>query len=101
LTTIAFADLIANVLTLQKTLAGLYQVASEAISKYELLCLMRDAYRINTVVEPFDEINIDRSLDGTRFRTATGLTIPGWPEMIRAMAADPTPYDQWRSQRVS
>jgi len=28
---------------------------------------------------------IDRSLDSTRFKTATGYAPPAWPELVRTM----------------
>jgi dTDP-4-dehydrorhamnose reductase len=39
---------------------------------------------------------IDRSLDSTSFRAATGYVAPDWNEMIERMALDPTPYDLYR-----
>ncbi len=80
-------------------LSGLYQVASSPISKYELLLLIRDAFRCDTTVIPDDETEpFDRSLNGARFREATGYVASPWPELVRALADDPTPYDRWRAQ---
>jgi len=96
LTTQALARIMAEIVERQPQLHGLYHVASEPISKYELLCRLRDVYRLDVKIEPDDGVQIDRSLDGSRFRTATGLTVPSWADMLSEMARDPTPYDQWR-----
>jgi hypothetical protein len=37
----------------------------------------------------------DRSMRGENFHRATGWQAPSWPEMIRELAADPTPYGEW------
>lgn len=76
-------------------LAGLYNVASRRISKYHLLALAADAYD-KPVPIPDDSVTMDRSLDGSAFTEATGIETPPWETMMSAMAADPTPYEEWR-----
>lgn len=94
--TIVLAEIIAKVIEDHADLNGVYNVSSDPISKYDLLLLMRDAYRIQIEIEPFAEFQIDRSLDSSVFRKATGINPAAWREMIQTMAADPTPYDEWR-----
>jgi dTDP-4-dehydrorhamnose reductase len=79
-------------------LSGLYHIASQPISKYELLVKIRDAMKLDIEVEPYDDRPCDRSLSASRFVAATGYRIPGWDEMIAELAADATPYDTWRKQ---
>jgi dTDP-4-dehydrorhamnose reductase len=92
LTTLELSRIICEVAERHRDLHGLWHVAAEPISKLELLHLIRDTYSLDLTIEPADQPAIDRSLDGARFRAATGLTAPTWPEMIREMATDPTPY---------
>jgi dTDP-4-dehydrorhamnose reductase len=99
--TIIMAGIIADLIERHPLLSGLYHVSSEPINKCELLRLMRDAYRVEIEIEPESDFRIDRSLDSKRFREATGFTSPAWPEMIKRMADDPTPYDEWRRTSVS
>jgi dTDP-4-dehydrorhamnose reductase len=94
--TIVFADIIASLITDNPALQGLYHVSSEPINKFDLLQLIKKYYRANIEVEPFEDFRIDRSLDSTRFRNKTGFEPLEWEEMIRMMAADPTPYDKWK-----
>jgi len=95
-TTTALAHIIADVLKNHPDLAGVYQVSSEPINKYDLLMLVRDAYNVDIEIEPYPDFKLDRSLDSSRFREATDFTPPSWDTMIQTMADDPTPYDDWK-----
>ena len=94
--TIVFADIIKRLITEFPELHGLYHVSSEPINKFDLLELVRDAYERNIAIEPDDNFVIDRSLDSSLFRSATGFAPITWPEMVRMMASDRTPYAQWK-----
>ena len=67
------------------TLRGLYHVAAAPISKYQLLLLIAQAYGKQMEITPSDTPSIDRSLNGERFRLATGYVAPLWPELVRRM----------------
>ena len=82
LTTRALGRVIAAVARDHPDLSGLYQVSADPISKYDLLVRLRDALGMSTEIEPVDEPAINRALDSSRFRAATGLEIPSWPAMI-------------------
>ena len=101
LTTMALGRVIADVLTRHTELSGVYQVASSPITKYELLCLLNDAYRAGVKVERSEDVIIDRSLDGKRLQAVTGFVAPSWRDMVDELAADPTPYDDWRKRHAS
>jgi dTDP-4-dehydrorhamnose reductase len=94
--TIVLADIIADLIENHKDLRGLYHVSAEAINKFELLALINEAYQAEVEIEPFDDFSIDRSLDSSKFRKATGFKPLAWREMIKLMADDQTPYDDWR-----
>jgi dTDP-4-dehydrorhamnose reductase len=99
-TTEVFAATLAEILEHHRGISGVHHLSSAPISKYELLCLIRDAYQMPTHIEPDATPRIDRTLDGSRVRAATGLVPPPWPVMVQEMAADPTPYDQWRTSNA-
>ena len=96
LTTCALAKVVLQVVTQWPDLTGLYHVSAQAVSKYDLLMQIREAFQIKTLIEPFDEFQVDRSLDSSRFRRQTGIVIPGWDEMIQGLVSDGTPYGDWR-----
>jgi dTDP-4-dehydrorhamnose reductase len=93
-TTDELSRLILNYVIPHPELTGLYHVSSDPISKCDLLQITRDAYDRNINILPDDQVIIDRSLDSTRFRQATGYQPPSWPEMIREMAENSTLYQQ-------
>ncbi len=94
--TIILADIITDLIENHKNLQGLYHVSSETISKFDLLCLLKDFYKVPIEIEPYADFEIDRSLDSSKFRKETGFAPLGWEEMIEKMAQDPTPYDNFR-----
>lgn len=68
-------------------LHGVYHVAAAPISKHDLLQLVNDEYGRALEIEPDDKLRIDRSLDGSRFREATGYVAPAWPRLVAEMRA--------------
>ena len=68
-------------------LEGTFHVAAEPISKYDLLLKLRDAFGLGLSIERSSEPVIDRSLDSSRFRAATGWDPPSWDRMVAELAA--------------
>jgi dTDP-4-dehydrorhamnose reductase len=85
LTTDEFARVVLRHVIPRPELRGVWHVSAAPIAKHDLLLLLRDAYGRDIGIEPAPGPAIDRSLDSTRFRQATGYTPPPWPAMIRAM----------------
>ena len=86
--TVEIARIIAEYVIPNEDLSGLYQVSSSPISKYELLRLVADQYNKLIEIEPYAEFSCDRSLDSSRFRTATGYSPPSWEELVTLMHDD-------------
>lgn len=95
-TTQAMSRIVRDLLVDQPELHGTVQISSERITKFDLLGLLRDAYDTQVEIVPSDRVQIDRSLDSSRFRNLAGFVPPSWESMVRELAADPTPYDTWR-----
>ncbi len=95
-TTQTLAVIIEDLLLNHPSIEGLYNVSSEPITKYELLRLLKQAYKKGTTIDVDEQVRVDRSLDSTRFRADTGFSPKTWPEMITKMANDSTPYEEWR-----
>ena len=93
LTTNVMSDLIGTLIIEHPDVQGVWHVASEPISKYELLQLVNARYKLGITLERDDKFFCDRRLDGGNFRNRTGFTAPGWDAMIAEMYDDPTPYD--------
>src|ERR1044072_4950950 len=100
-TTQALSHLIAEIIVSHPELDGICHLAAEPISKFDLLTLVKQTYGFAAEIEPDEEFRCDRSLDATRFLTATGIRRPSWPAMIENMRDDPTPYEDIRRMRDS
>ncbi|MDQ2697034.1 MAG: SDR family oxidoreductase [Pseudomonadota bacterium] len=87
LTTMEMARIIENVLTRHTDLSGVWQVASQPISKYDLLCRLTGKLQRNDIrIIPDEQFVCDRSLDGTRFAQRTGYIAPDWDAMLDELA---------------
>jgi dTDP-4-dehydrorhamnose reductase len=85
LPTVALAQVVRDVVIPRPGLFGVYHVAAQPISKYDLLKLVADVYGKTIEITPSEKLVIDRSLNADRFRDATGYQVPGWPELIKLM----------------
>lgn len=69
------------------SLCGVWHVASEPISKHELLvCLLQKLGRSDIRVEPDDGLVCDRTLNAKAFALATGYSPPSWNAMLDELA---------------
>lgn len=96
LTTNMHSEVLKKIITGYPDLEGLYHLAAPAISKYDLLKIVKKVYHMDIGIEPDTNENTNRSLNGSKFQSATKIFIPSWPEMISKMYQDPTPYDSVR-----
>lgn len=85
LPTVELARVIRDHVLPQPGLHGLYHVSAAPIDKYSLLKLVAQAYGRSTVITPDDKLVIDRSLDSSRFKAATGYQPPEWSELVQRM----------------
>ena len=79
------ARIVELVLTDVPTIHGLYHVAAQPISKYDLLTVIRDRLGLSVTIERDVTFECDRSLDASRFRQDTGYSPPVWEAMIDDM----------------
>lgn len=101
LTTNALSDVITTIIMDYPEMRGVWHVASEPISKYDLLKLVKRVYNLNIEIQPEDSVVIDRSLNRSKLRKNTNIIIPSWQTMIEQMHLDPTPYGVTRSKNAN
>lgn len=85
LPTVALAQIVRDVVIPRADLFGVYHVAAQPISKYDLLKLIAEIYGKSIDIVPDDKLAIDRSLNAERFRQVTGYTAPDWRSLIKLM----------------
>ena len=85
LPTVELARIVRDVVLPQSELNGLYHVAAQPINKFDLLKLVAKTYGKNIDIIPDETLVIDRSLNASRFKAATGYVPPEWPILIQRM----------------
>lgn len=85
LPTVEIARIIRDCVIPHPELHGVYHVSAEPINKFDLLTLVAKQYGKTIDILPDETIVIDRSLDSTRFRVATGFQPAPWSELVRRM----------------
>lgn len=83
--TIEMVNIISNYVIPNKDLTGLYHVSSDAISKYDLLNIMKKIYQKDIKINAFDDFVLDRSMNSDRFKYATGYKSPSWEKLVEDM----------------
>ena len=94
-TTNQMAEVVTMVLNEFPDLSGLYQVVADPISKYDLLCLARDTFKVDVRIVPETETVSDRSMKGDKLKAVTGYVSPSWSELMANLANDSSPYKEW------
>lgn len=88
LTTLEFSNVLIEIVRAGQLSSGIYHVASEPISKYDLLHLIAEVYKFNIRIIESRELNINRSLDSEKFDSITNYRVPAWKQMITNMQRD-------------
>jgi dTDP-4-dehydrorhamnose reductase len=83
--TVALAQIIRDVVIPRVELQGVYHVATQPISKYDLLKLVAARYNKCITLVSDDSVAINRSLSSKRFTEATGYIPPDWTTLIDLM----------------
>ena len=84
-TTYEMANIIMNYVIPNGKLSGLYHVSSTAISKYELLQIIKKVYKKDITINAYNDFILDRSLNSAKFMRITGYKAPSWGSMIEDM----------------
>ncbi len=87
LPTFELARVIRDFVIPHPALQGVYHISASPINKYELLRLIATVYDRHLDITPSDHLIVNRSLDSSRFKGATGYSPATWPDLIRDMHA--------------
>jgi len=82
LPTVELARVIRDHVIPRPELHGVYNVSAEPINKFELLTLVAQIFGKTIDIVADEQLVVDRSLDSTRFRRATGFKPKPWQELI-------------------
>lgn len=85
LPTVVLAEVIRDHVIPDPALRGVWHVSADPIAKFDLLHLVATEYGKDIEILPDDHVVINRSLDSSRFRGATGWSPPSWRQLITQM----------------
>ena len=85
LPTVELARVIRDHVIPHPELHGVHHVSADPINKFDLLTLISNVYGKKIDIATDDSFILDRSLDSTRFRGATGYQPQQWQELVRLM----------------
>lgn len=97
--TIELARVISKYILPNEKLSGVYHVSSDPISKFDLLKMVSERYGKQIDIEPYDDFALDRSMDSSRFREATGYVSPKWVELVDLMYRDYDANRKWYEKK--
>lgn len=97
ITTTQMAQYVLHILQNNLNLDGLYNVASDPISKYDLLCLIQKTWGLNDITIQRDSSKTaNKSLHAERFFTEAQLEKPTWADMIQDLKQESHFYKRLR-----
>ena len=87
-TTVYMARLVADLIENHKDLSGIYNIASNPISKFELLHLINDNFDLGLVINKDQSIISNKTLDPSKIDNELGIKSPSWNELIIELKKD-------------
>ena len=94
LTTLEMGTIIRKIIEELPGLSGRYQIAGPVITKYDLLCLLRDSFGMDVQIMPDEKFQCDRTLQSDRFFQATRIRVSSWQDMIAGLVRERALYDR-------
>ena len=98
-TTNFLARTVARLIREAPDLSGVFHLSGPAISKYQLLVWLNDAFGTRTTIERDDAVSSDRTLVSERFWSKTGFARPDWPQMVSELALEARTYEGMANAR--
>lgn len=92
LTTQNLSRVIDQLLSRLKNLCGILQVASNPISKLNLICELNSRLNLGIRVGVDESVVIDRTLNSSRLTRITGISVSSWQKMLDDFCKDQSSY---------
>ncbi len=81
-TTTFMAKAVSQIILNHSQLRGIYNVSSEPISKYDLAAKINDLFQLNIDIKPEINKESNKSLDCSKFKKETKISIPNWDQLL-------------------
>ena len=100
LTTQVTSEIIERLIFDFSTLTGLWHLASEPISKFDLIQKLSDSLNLRLDIEVDEEFICDRSLNPGALTAMTGVVAPDWPTMLERYVLEQDWYENFLKDKV-
>jgi len=91
--TIYMCKVVADIIKNYPDISDLHTLARPTpISKYDLLCLAKEAYGSDVEIIPDDSFEIMPTLNGSKLAKKMNLEVPSWKEMMHELASENKNY---------
>ena len=87
-TTVYMASLLADLIENHNNISGIYNIASNPISKFELLHLINDNFDLGLVINKDQNIISNKTLDTSKIENELGVKSPSWNQLIIELKKD-------------
>ena len=88
LTTLAFSEIIENIIDKHQNLNGIWHISSNPISKFDLIEMINQKFNLKIKINRNSSFRCDRSLNSSKFQEETKIQIPSWRAMIDNLYQD-------------
>lgn len=85
LPTIEIGEILNNYILKNTNLHGILHISGPKISKFDLLTIISTVYKKHILITPDFELNLDRSLDSSKFEKITSYKKVDWEKLIIKM----------------
>lgn len=93
ITTVKMAEIILILIKHHLDINGLYNISSNPISKFDLLKILNDKFKLNVIIEDNSSISSNKNLISDLFYTKIGIKQPNWIDLISQLEEDCLNYD--------
>lgn len=87
-TTVYMSRLVADLIENHKDLSGIYNIASDPISKFELLHLINDNFDLGLFINKDQNTISNKTLNASKIEDELGIKSPSWNELIIELKKD-------------
>ena len=94
LTALEFSKILRLIIEFPQNAVGLFNLSGPVISKYELLNIIKNIYKLDLNIRINKSIVIDRSLNDNKIRSFTSIHKTSWKKMIKEMKLNPHGFNR-------
>jgi dTDP-4-dehydrorhamnose reductase len=87
-TTLWMGELINELIQKNYNLSGIYNISSTPISKYELICKIKDNFNLKIKIQKNSEYYSNKSLISDKFFKKTKIPRPSWDSMLKNLVVN-------------